>query len=68
MIPSIRVSFDSQKDTGYTMILKFLEESSSSHYLLPLSSKTVAVRIRQVKLGTYLTSVALISPHSEAGS
>lgn len=62
MIPSIRASFDSQKDTGYTMILKFLEESCFLRYLLSLSSKTVAGRIKQVKNGTYLTFVALISP------
>lgn len=62
VIPSIRAKFDSPKGTGYTMILKFPEESSFLHYLLPLSSKTVSVRIKQVKIGTFLTFVALISP------
>lgn len=42
--------------------LKFLEECSSSCYLLPPSSKTVPVRVKQVKVSTHLTSVALISP------
>lgn len=61
MIPIIRVSLDSQKDIGQTNLNSW---RSPVHHviLLPPSSKTVTVRVKQVKVSTYLTPMALISP------
>lgn len=56
VISSMRASFDSQEERTYTIIWKFLEESTSSGYFLPLSSITMAVRIKQVQISTCLTS------------
>lgn len=55
-IPGVRASFDSQKERAYMIIWKFLEESTSSGYFLPLSSNTMAVRIKKVQISTCLTS------------
>lgn len=55
-IPGVRASFDSQKERAYMIIWKFLEESTSSGYFLPLSSNTMAVRIKKVQISMCLTS------------